>query len=1070
MSTPAATSPKFVDYLDASKIKAAQAAQGPGGDGRTVLGERAMTSLLMPASFTTQTPNSVSRVQPPMYGPSSGGGGEGGGDGPATAGTGWVMSPYVDTPAGGFGGTPVWGGDDSKLIRQFNAGEFRGPDGKTFKGVDTPAGQDPNGTYAQYAADDGGGFQNPTGNGGDRVAPIYKIDAKGNGTPVSAGTGYTPSWWVSSGRDLAKMAAIAGTAAFGGAALAGLGEAGAGAAGAAEAAGAAGESAGAAGLADAAAGTAGASAAGESTAAAGLADAGAAGAASGGGLSSADAAALYGNAGYGSTSPSLLQSMGTGALRGAAMNGGRTALSGGSFGDIAKSAAIGGVTGGVGGAVSAYNPMAQAGFDSPGLQTVGNGAIRGGLNAAVTGGSLAGGAIGGAVGGATNAASGAAGDYLNTQFGGQTGTNIMSTITSASQVAPGIASAFQNATGMSVQDAISKGGSLLTQLSAMVASNGQRTVANQGVADSQAASGASARTAAEQMAFARQQAIGQQPQVDALNRQALATGTLNQQAAQDQAARAGQQWDANQKSVAPAVQQIGLNALGAQNLSAEQAAQLQQLQQTLASPGASAGDKAAAQAQIQGLQKTAESNAIGLQNANADRINTVAQGQGAQVSALGEANAQQIGANATASADALNASGAARMGEQSGFYDGMGQRLLAVAKQRGADYERDATTRTNADIETSAGDAQRQLLRLNGDPNRMAAMSTDIANNQQLARISGGNQVAATNIANLNSADDAARGLNLAGFNAGTAQKYAQDNQALSIKSSALDAARASRTLANQTAQGIVSTGQNAATGIQNNAKATVDANTNELQKTAVGMGAGLTGSGNAATQTGTAASSAGISGLNTAAQAPVPMTNALTSAGNGTFSAGNSINQGLADQNLGASASAAAQGKMASAVNKGVTGLADLAPQISKGVDWLTNKIGGTGLTTTSTSPTYGSGSTTNTDQPDPSSTEDDPMSSYMSSKMTKKNFQAVDGDAVLDGLAAAQPKAYSYKAGKGDGGAHIGPMAEDMQQQFGNRVAPGGKKIDVISQLGLSHVAINALTKRVKQLEGRA
>lgn len=243
-------------------------------------------------------------------------------------------------------------------------------------------------------------------------------------------------------------------------------------------------------------------------------------------------------------------------------------------------------------------------------------------------------------------------------------------------------------------------------------------------------------------------------------------------------------------------------------------------------------------------------------------------------------------------------------------------------------------------------------------------------------------------------------------------------------------------------------------------------------------MGAGLTGSANAASQTGTQASSAGIAGLNTAAQAPVPMTNAVTAAGTGTYHAGSVINQGLAAQNLGANASASAVGGMAQgagAAAKAVTGL--YAP-ISKGIGWLADKFGSQGSmgvdhTKIDQGDYNGSytppGAASGDDMGSGDYTQLDPLD-YKSSKKSKQNFKAVDGDAVLDGLAAAAPKSYNYKAGQGDGGAHVGPMAEDMQKQFGNRVAPGGKKIDVISQLGLSHVAINALTKRVKQLEGRA
>ena len=46
---------------------------------------------------------------------------------------------------------------------------------------------------------------------------------------------------------------------------------------------------------------------------------------------------------------------------------------------------------------------------------------------------------------------------------------------------------------------------------------------------------------------------------------------------------------------------------------------------------------------------------------------------------------------------------------------------------------------------------------------------------------------------------------------------------------------------------------------------------------------------------------------------------------------------------------------------------------------------------------------------------------------------------------------------------------MAEDLQREFGDAVAPGGKVVDVQNMIGLEHAAIVGLAKRVKQLEQR-
>lgn len=862
----------------------------------------------------------------------------------------------------------------------------------------------------------------PGGNAGKDIgSALYQINPDGTATPISARNNYLPSSWVGSGRDFVKAV---GAMALGGAAIS---AAGVGAAGGAAGAGNAG-----------AAGTAGAAGAGTTAGtASGL------GGYTGFGTGAVDFGAGTGatlgggTAGLSSAAPSLLGSMGSGALKGALLNGGSTALQGGNMGDVLKSAAIGGVTGGIGGGVASYNPAGAVGITNPGLQTVANGAVTGGLNAAVTGGNVGSGIAGGAIGGATSVGSGMVKDGI----GSLTGSNMTDpnsfgsgAYNFLSAVTPAIASAFQAQTGTTPQAAASSGDPNMLQLlqqmvvqgSAIGANAQQYNTINRSLGQSQNASTASAAVAAQE------------------------------------AQQAAQQRDLYNQSVAPATTQIGLNALGAQNLTAAQTVRLQQLQQTLANPATPAADKASAQAELQGLQKTAESAGIGLENAKAAAINTVAQGQGANAQALGETNAQALLANANTSAGALNAAGDARRADQGGFYNTMAQSVKDIAAQRAKDFELKQTTKGNADIETAAADANRNLLRLGGDPNRMAAMSADIANNQQLARIGNGNQIGATNIANLNAADDASRALQTTGFNAETAAQYGLQDQAMGIKSTALDAARASRTAAAQTAQGIVNTGQNAAVGITNNAKDKVNAGMNSLQAGAAGLGMGLS--------------------------------NSSTYAANGTYAAGNSINNGLYSQGVASGEQAKAVGGMAGA---GSTINANGVGQAATGLSGLVGSVGNLFKSSTPASPpsassggytmdpnaalyggspssapslgtsTFDFGSGTTPGQA--SFGSGTPYDFSLSSRTVKTNINSLNDEKVLDGLAAVQPKAWNYKPGVADGGRHIGPIAEDMNKQFGNVVAPGGKKIDPRSELGLHHAAINALTKRVKALEAR-
>ena len=62
---------------------------------------------------------------------------------------------------------------------------------------------------------------------------------------------------------------------------------------------------------------------------------------------------------------------------------------------------------------------------------------------------------------------------------------------------------------------------------------------------------------------------------------------------------------------------------------------------------------------------------------------------------------------------------------------------------------------------------------------------------------------------------------------------------------------------------------------------------------------------------------------------------------------------------------------------------------------------------------------------------------------------------------------ESWKYKKGIADEGDHIGPYAEDVQREFGDRVAPGGKVIDMISMIGVNLAALQALDSKVAGLE---
>jgi hypothetical protein len=85
-------------------------------------------------------------------------------------------------------------------------------------------------------------------------------------------------------------------------------------------------------------------------------------------------------------------------------------------------------------------------------------------------------------------------------------------------------------------------------------------------------------------------------------------------------------------------------------------------------------------------------------------------------------------------------------------------------------------------------------------------------------------------------------------------------------------------------------------------------------------------------------------------------------------------------------------------------------------------------------------------------------------SSKDIKTGRRAVDDDEVLEGMKRVPVESWNYKNG---GGRHIGPMAEDVNREMGDEVAPGGKVLDVVSTMGAHHAAIRALSDKIDELQ---
>jgi hypothetical protein len=589
---------------------------------------------------------------------------------------------------------------------------------------------------------------------------------------------------------------------------------------------------------------------------------------------------------------------------------------------------------------------------------------------------------------------------------------------------------------------------------------------NKAIAASQQAAG----NAQASLGTANGMLTQQQPLIGKIGTTATNAAGLDAQLAQQQADRSATAWNQNQAVTQGPLGQMSLNAMGAQYLSPEDTARLSQLQQIMAT--GSAAEKASAQTEMAGLQKKAVAAGVGLEQAKGQNLVSDAATQAAQVQGaygksadaitnIGDTAAKSTLADSAGIQQQMLGLGDARRADQTGFYNDQAAQTKAVAKQRADDNTLRANTQADADIANSADQANRQLLRLGGDPNKMAAMAAETANQQQLARIGSGNQVAATNIANLNAADDTARGLQTTGFNAGTAQQYQQQNSALTAQSSALDAARALRTNAATTAAGqnltgdltginVTSSAQNAATALGNNAQDKVNSTLTGMQGNVANYGNGLSATSTANANGATTANTAATNNLNTAINAPNGTVQNINSATGNTTGASNAVSNA---SKIGLEAGVQQNSALGQAT--GATATKAVGNVLDQAGNSAGNAIGSTvGNAVGSVLGKIGS------------SVGDWLLSS---SKTYKVNKAPVDQDQILDGLAAAAPKAYNYKPGIGTPGRKVGAMAEDLNEQFGDAVAPGGKAVNVQNLLGLQHAAINALGKRVKQLEHR-
>lgn len=89
----------------------------------------------------------------------------------------------------------------------------------------------------------------------------------------------------------------------------------------------------------------------------------------------------------------------------------------------------------------------------------------------------------------------------------------------------------------------------------------------------------------------------------------------------------------------------------------------------------------------------------------------------------------------------------------------------------------------------------------------------------------------------------------------------------------------------------------------------------------------------------------------------------------------------------------------------------------------------------------------------------------------LSSKEFKTDKAPAksALHKLRKLPVEEWTYKDGVADEGRHVGPYAEDVQREFGDQAAPGGKAIDLISMNGITMKAVQELADEVDALKGK-
>lgn len=92
--------------------------------------------------------------------------------------------------------------------------------------------------------------------------------------------------------------------------------------------------------------------------------------------------------------------------------------------------------------------------------------------------------------------------------------------------------------------------------------------------------------------------------------------------------------------------------------------------------------------------------------------------------------------------------------------------------------------------------------------------------------------------------------------------------------------------------------------------------------------------------------------------------------------------------------------------------------------------------------------------------------FATMISDENAKEGVKPVSDEQALKAIEKTPVSSWKYKPGEGDGGEHVGPMAQHVKKTMGEKAAPGGKQIDLITMNGMTMAGMAALSRKVDKL----